>query len=83
MVSYLETSSQCVDDHTEGNEEGRKVDVEAGEGVDDGGATEQQHGSDDDVGEEAEAQEDDVSRLAPSGRRREGVEKRQGKGSQV
>lgn len=63
----LEASVQGINDDSERDQEAGGVNAHAGESIDDSGASEQEHGCDDDVGEEAEAEEHDVSCRAPSG----------------
>ena len=49
-----------------GNARAHRIDVHAGERVDDGRAAQQQHGRDQDVGQDAEEEEGQVRRLAPA-----------------
>lgn len=62
----LEASVQSINDDSERDQEAGGVNAHPGEGIDDGRASEQEHGCDDDVGEEAEAEEHDVRCRAPS-----------------
>jgi len=61
----LEPARERVHDDAERDEEAGGVDVDALERVRHGGAAEQQHGRDDDVGHEAEHQEHGVRRSPP------------------
>ena len=61
----LEPARERVHDDAERDEEAGSVDVDARKRVRHGGAAEQQHGRDDDVGHEAEHQEHSVRRSAP------------------
>jgi hypothetical protein len=61
----LEPAGERVHHDAERDEEAGGVDVDARERVGDGGAAQQQHGRDDDVGGEAEHQEHGVRRAAP------------------
>ena len=62
----LEASMQSINDDSERDQEAGGVNAHPGEGIDDSRASEQEHGCDDDVGEEAEAEEHDVRCRAPS-----------------
>lgn len=63
----LEPARERVHDHAQRDEEAGGVDVDGRERVHHGGATEQKHGRDDDVGGEAERQEHSVRRSTPPG----------------
>ena len=69
--SNLESSVQSVHDDTEGDEEGGHIDVDTCERGDHGGPAEEEHGGDEDVGEQAETEEGDVGGSTPSGERKE------------
>ena len=63
----LESTGSSVQDDTPGNQKGSQFVRHAGQSLNCGSTTEQQHGCDNDVGAEAKEEEGQVSRAAPSG----------------
>ena len=71
VVVHLQSSVQSVHDDTEGDKEGGQVYVDTCQRSDHGSPSQQKHGGDEDVGEEAETEEDNVCHCAPSGKTKE------------
>jgi hypothetical protein len=62
-----EAALSGVQGHAEGDEESRRGEVDARQGVDDSGAAEDEHARDDDVGDEHEAGKHNVRPSSPAG----------------
>ena len=66
LKTYLQSSVECVDNDSKGDEEGGSIDVHSGEGTDHSRSSEEKHGCHNDVCEEAEEEEHQVGRDSPS-----------------
>jgi hypothetical protein len=65
--SSLKTSRSGVENNSPGNQERSQAVVHAGKGLNSGSSTEQEHGSHNNVGAEAEEKESQMRSLSPTG----------------